>query len=156
SAILPPLKVFLCYQTDQIGKGVTIGHRRGKCCTRSRCSDRRKNFQRNTPDSKPIKAEPAMIHKVSRLVKAMKAKLALAIKIETGPCRASRASGMVVDAIRPAAARVNECIAPRIAGRSARAPRYWSSGIMRKAGVTTASHPTHAPGIPPAKYPTLT
>ena len=77
------------------------------------------NFQARAPVSNPIRADPAIIHSVSRSVNAMKTKLAQAIAAETGPCRASRAKGIVADAISPAAARVNDCIELRMAGRSA-------------------------------------
>jgi hypothetical protein len=84
------------------------------------------DFQRrepvSNPEMNPIAAEPAMIHRVSRFVNAMKAKLAQAIAMESGPWRASCARGMVVEAIRPAAAKVNACIALRTAGRWGRAP----------------------------------
>jgi len=70
----------------------------------------------------PTTAEPKIIQSVSRLEKAIKKKLAIAIAIETGPCNASRASGTVDAAINPAAASVNVWIALRTGGFSARAP----------------------------------
>ena len=76
---------------------------------------------------------------VSRLVKAMKAKLPIAIAIPRGLVSASCARGIAVEPMSPAAARVNACIALRTAGRFAATtitmprrmtPGTWGIGIV--------------------------
>src|SRR5260370_30599343 len=131
SAILPPDEKTLqsasqfiipCIQTDEFPKMCDNQPRVSKFLHICWLRQTDENFQDSAPASNPISADPPMIHRVSRSVNAMKTKLAQAIAAETGPCRASRASGIVADPISPAAAKVNDCIELRMAGRSTLAP----------------------------------
>ena len=60
-----------------------------------------------------------------------------------GSVNAERASGTMALTSNPAAANMSAWIALRTMGLSARRPRYCSTGIIRNAGVITATSPAN-------------
>ncbi|HLJ16854.1 MAG TPA: ThuA domain-containing protein [Bryobacteraceae bacterium] len=99
----------------------------------------------------PARAAAAISHIVSSRVNSSSATLTTVTATVKLPVTASRASGTVLANSSPAPASRTARMALLTRARSARAPRYWTSGIIKNAGVIIASHPAHAPGMPSTK-----
>ena len=94
----------------------------------------------------PMMAAPTIAQTVERLVSTRNTKLATAIAMGMGPVNAERASGTMALTSNPAAENMSAWIALRTMGLSARRPRYCSMGMIRNAGVITATSPATAAG----------
>ena len=91
-------------------------------------------------------AAPIIAQAVERLVSTRNPKLATAIAIGIGPVSDARASGTHGAHQQSRGENMTAWIALRTIGLSARRPRYCSMGMIRNAGVITASQSGAAPG----------